>query len=73
LSSQKLFDTLKDGAWHNLKNLADEIGAPIDKLIECARSLSDQGIIKYEENTQRIKIEPEWKILLPDETVIETT
>jgi hypothetical protein len=65
LSSEKLFDTIKDGAWHNLNELADQIGTPIDKLVAYARSLSEKGIIKYEESTQRIRIEPEWKMLLP--------
>lgn len=68
LNSEKLFDTIKDGAWHNLNEIADQIAVPIDKLVEYARFLSKKGIAKYEENTQRIRIEPEWKILLPDET-----
>jgi DNA-binding IclR family transcriptional regulator len=68
LSSEILFETLKDGAWHSLTELSDQLGVPIDKLIEYACLLSKQGMVKFEENTQRIKILPEWKILLPDET-----
>ena len=67
MSSEKLFDTIKDGAWHSLNELADQIGAPIDRLVTYARSLSEQSIVKYEERTQRIRIEPDWKILIPGE------
>jgi predicted transcriptional regulator len=67
LTSEKLFDTLKDGAWHNLNELARQIGAPVDKLVVYARSLSEQGIVKFEEATQRMRIEPEWKILIPND------
>jgi len=67
LGSEKLFITIKDGAWHDLSELAAEIEIPIDKLIECARDLCDKGIIEYQEDTQRMKIEPKWEILLPDE------
>jgi len=67
LSSEKLFNTIKDGAWHNLNELADQIGAPIERLVAYARSLSEQHIVKYEEKTQKIRIEPDWKILLPSE------
>jgi hypothetical protein len=72
LSSERLFETIKDGAWHKLDELANQIGVPLDKLIEYARFLSKKGIAEYEENTQRIKIVPEWKILLPDETQLMT-
>ena len=73
LSSEKLFTTIKDGAWHNLDELADQIGVPVTKLIEYIRDLCDKGIVKYQENTQRLKIEPGWEILFPDENLIGTT
>ena len=73
LSSEKLFTTIKDGAWHNLNELADQIGVPVAKLIECAYDLCAKGIVRYQEDSQRIKIEPEWKILIPDEKLTMTT
>jgi hypothetical protein len=39
-----------------------------DKLTEFLQFLSKHGIIAYEDKAQRIKIEPEWQKLLPDET-----
>jgi len=73
LTSEKLFNTIKDGSWHHLNELADQIGTSIDRLVDCTRILSDQGIVTYEENTQRIKIKPEWKTRLPEENPITTT
>ena len=72
LSCEKLFTAIKDGAWHNLNELANQIEIPIAQLTECARDLSDKGIIEYQEETQQIRIEPEWKTLLPDETLLTT-
>ena len=65
MSSEKLFNIMKDGDWHNLTELADKIEAPVTKLIEFAKLLAEQGIITYEKDTQRIRIDPEWKTILP--------
>jgi predicted transcriptional regulator len=72
LSCERLFTTIRDGAWHNLNELANRLEIPAAKLIECARDLFDKGIVKYQENTQQIKIEPEWETLLPDENLAKT-
>ena len=63
---ESFLDILKDGEWHNIPELADQIEIPADKLTEFSQFLSKQGIIEYEEKTQRIKIKPEWKELIPD-------
>jgi hypothetical protein len=68
VNSEKIFDVLKDGAWHDVAEIADQIEIQTDKLIELSQFLSEQGIIKYEDKTHRIKIEPEWKSLLPIES-----
>jgi len=65
LNVEELFDILRDGEWHDIAELADQIEIQNDKLIEFSIFLSEQGIIKYEDKTHRIKIEPEWKRLLP--------
>lgn len=66
MSIEKLFTLLKDGAWHGITELADQTGTETNKLIEYSQFLAGQGIAKYEDKTQRIKIEPEWSRLLPD-------
>jgi DNA-binding IclR family transcriptional regulator len=59
---------IKDGKWHSLNELAAQLEVPIAKLTKFSRSLSKQGIIEYQEETTRIKLDPEWKILFLDET-----
>jgi len=72
LSSEKLFETIKDGAWHNLNELSEQVRAPIDKLVEFARFLSKKGVAEYEETAQKIRIASQWQTLLPDESIIKT-
>jgi hypothetical protein len=68
LNIEEFFTILKDEAWHSIDELADQIEIQTNKLIEFSQFLSEQGIIKYEDKTHRIKIEPEWKSLLPTES-----
>jgi hypothetical protein len=68
LNIEEFFVILKDGAWHDVAELADQTEIQTDKLIEFSQFLSAQGIINYEDKTHRIKIEPEWKRLLPIES-----
>jgi len=67
LANEKFFKILKDGEWHTLTNLSDQIHVKTDKLTEFAQFLSNHGIISYDNETQRIKIESKWQNLLPDE------
>jgi hypothetical protein len=68
LNIEELFDILKDSEWHDVYELADQIEIQTAKLIEFSQFLSEQGIIKYEDKTHRVKIEPEWRRLLPIES-----
>jgi DNA-binding IclR family transcriptional regulator len=65
LNIEELFDILKDGAWHDISEIADQINIPAHKLIDLSKFLLEKGIVKYEDETRRIKIEPEWRNLLP--------
>jgi len=66
LSIDKFFSAIRDGAWHNLDELSEHLGIPTAKLSELFKLLSEHNLIKYEEKNQRIKIEPIWKLLLPE-------
>jgi hypothetical protein len=68
LTTEKLFTIIKDGQWHNLTDLSVQVKVQPDKLTEFFQFLSAQGVIKYEEETGRVKIEPEWQNLLPTVT-----
>jgi DNA-binding IclR family transcriptional regulator len=67
LSSEKFFGTIKDGAWHSLYELAEQFEIPVEKLVKFSLSLSNKGIVQYQEENQKIKIKPKWKTLFPDE------
>ena len=68
MNIEEFFAILKDGAWHDVHQIADQIEIQTGKLIEFSQFLSEQGIIEYEDKTSRIKLEPEWNRLLPDES-----
>jgi len=72
MACEQFFDELRDGEWHDLKELAEKLKLPIGKLIECAKFLNSQCMVKYQELTQRVRIEPEWKIILPQEIPNQT-
>jgi hypothetical protein len=72
LSTEKFFDVVRDGEWHSLDKLADQLEVPVEKLVELSRFLSNQGMIQYQGKTKIIRIKPEWKTLLPDEKFTNT-
>jgi hypothetical protein len=67
LSIDKFFATIKNGEWHSIDELADKLGIPTSKLEELSKFLSERGLITYQEKNRRIKIQPLWKLLLPEE------
>jgi len=67
LSIDKFFAAIKKGGWHSIDELSDKLGISTSKLEELARFLSERGLIKYEEKNRRIKIQPLWRLLLPEE------
>lgn len=68
MNAEKIFAVLKDEAWHTVAELAEQTEIEANKLIEYSQFLAGKGIVIYEDKNQRIKIEPEWSHLLPDET-----
>jgi hypothetical protein len=65
---EELLAILKDGAWHDIRDIAEQTHVQPDKLIELAKFLLEKQIIKYEAETRKIQVEPEWKSLIPIET-----
>ena len=61
MTIEKFLAILKDGEWHDLTDLSNQITVQTDKLTEFAHFLSKKGLIVYEEKTSRIKIKPEWQ------------
>lgn len=67
LSIDKFFAAIKDGAWHSINELSDQLGLPPSKLTKLSKFLSDHDLLQYDEKTHRIKIKLVWKLLLPSE------
>lgn len=40
---------------------------PQDRLAELSRFLSEHGLARYDEKENKIRLEPKWKLLLPEE------
>jgi len=76
LNIGKFFTAIKDGAWHSIDELSEQFGIQTSKLAEFSKFLSDHGILEHDWKTNRVKIEPKWKLLLLEEnepTEPETT
>jgi hypothetical protein len=65
LNIEELFDSLQDGAWHSIEEIANKTNIQTNKLVELSKCLSEKGIFLYESKRSRIKIQPQWAKLLP--------
>ena len=78
MSIDKFFAAIKNAEWHSIDELSDQLGTSTSKLEELSKFLSERGLIKYEEKNRRIKIQPLWRLLIPEEqpndpkTTVET-
>jgi len=68
LEVERFFAILKDDAWHSVAELSEQTEIEANKLVEYSQFLAGKGIVEYDDQNQRVKVEPEWSRLLPDET-----
>jgi len=73
LSIDTFFTAIKDGTWHNINELSNQLATSTTKLSELSNFLADYGLIKYEKNNQTIKIQRLWKLTLPKEEETKKT
>jgi len=66
LSLDRFFGIIKDGEWHSVEELSDELGLRTSRLTKLSKFLSGHGLLKYEEEDGKIRIKPMWKLLLPE-------
>jgi hypothetical protein len=66
LSIDQFFAAIKEGTWQNIDQLADQLEIQNSKLTEFSKFLAEHGLLKYDEKTHKIKIDPIWKLLLPN-------
>lgn len=50
-----------------MDELSSRLDLPPDRLIELSLFLSEHGLAKYDEKEKKIRLEPKWKLLLPEE------
>ena len=67
LSIDRFFAAIKKGGWQSIDELSDQLGISTSKLEELSKFLSERGLITYQEKNRRIKIQPLWRLLLPEE------
>lgn len=67
MNIDRFFAAIKNGEWHSMDELSDRLEISSTKLDELARFLSERGLITYQEKNRRIKIQPLWRLLLPEE------
>jgi hypothetical protein len=67
LSIDTFFAAIKNGTWHGIDQLSNQLAISTVKLEELSRFLSNRGLISYDEKDRRIKIQPMWTLLLPTE------
>lgn len=65
MTAEKIFEILKDQAWHTINELTEHTGIETDKLIEYAQFLAKNSVAKYDKQNQKIKITPEWNHHIP--------
>jgi AraC-like DNA-binding protein len=67
MSLEEFFAIIKDGTWHNIEELSDKLGLSPTRLLKLSNLLAQHCLIKYEEQGNKIKLEPKWRLLLPEE------
>lgn len=50
-----MFRVMEDCAWYSTIEIADILGAPVEKLTRCCESLSEQGILEYDAKSGRVR------------------
>lgn len=66
MSIDQFFAAIREGTWQNIDQLADQLGIQSSKLAKFSKFLAEHGLLEYEEENHSIKIEPIWKLLLPN-------
>lgn len=65
------FDMIKNGTWHNLDKLSQDLELTEEKLMEMAKFLSQLGFIKLGQEDTWVKISPKWRSVIFEEDIEE--
>lgn len=59
----QLLELIQNGTWHNLNQIAQTLNIPPDQLAKTAKTLTEQGILRYKPEAKQLKINPNWLFL----------
>jgi len=52
----KILETISNGSWHRLKDVAEKLKASIEDVTDEVSTLSESGILVYDEKTKKVKL-----------------
>jgi hypothetical protein len=58
LSTVKILDMISNGGWHRLKDVAESLKASLEEVADKVNTLSESGILVYDEKTDKVKLSP---------------
>jgi hypothetical protein len=54
----KILDIISNGGWHRLKDVAESLKASVKEVTDKVNTLSESGILVYDEKTNKVKLSP---------------
>jgi len=61
----KILDIISNGSWHRLKDVAESLKASIEDVTDKVSTLSESGILVYDEKTNKVKLS-QWLLELEE-------
>ena len=61
-----LLELIRNCEWHKITELAEKLSVPKENLRNVIKLLARQKIVSYNEETDAVALNPEWKFLAQD-------
>jgi biotin operon repressor len=68
----KILVTISNGSWHSVKNVAEKLNVSVEDVTEEATTLSESGVLIYDEKTNKVKLSP-WLLELEEKAEAAAT
>ena len=63
----EFLELLKDGGWHHLTSIARTLELSPGKVEKTVETLAKQDLVRHNPKAEKVKISPEWIVLLGEE------
>jgi hypothetical protein len=63
--AMKILETISNGAWHQLKDVAESLKASVEDVTDEVNTLSETGVLVYDEKSNKVKLS-QWLIELEE-------